>query len=156
MSLMTGDMHEARARKAVAYLAHPVSAPTRDGIEENLANCRLWLRWLVEHTEWAVSCPWMPYVQTLDESTHRDRGIADDLAMLERHDLIVLVGGRVSSGMAGERAHAKIHGLVQCDLSRFTTPPHAPSIAHVDAIMTVRRASAEIAKRGDIERTRRG
>ena len=35
------------------------------------------------------------------------RGLADDLAAVERCDAIVLVGGRVSSGMAMERDHAK-------------------------------------------------
>ncbi len=104
-------------RKIVAYLAHPVGAPDQAGIDANLANARLWLRWLVDNTPWAVSCPWMPYVETLPEAEYRERGLADDIAMLERHDLIVLVGGRVSNGMEMERQAAIEAGLEVLDLT---------------------------------------
>lgn len=153
MSLVS-SIGTAPPRKIVAYLAHPVSAPTREGIEANLANCRAWLRWLVEHTEWAVSCPWMPYVETLDEATHRDRGIADDLAMLERHDLIVLTGGRVSSGMATEWDHAIERGLAVVDLATGSQPlpPVKPGLAHVAALLVVRQADRELLGRAARDR----
>lgn len=127
-------LDRARApRKLVAYLAHPVSAPDQAGVDVNLANARAWLRWLVENTPWAVSAPWMPYVETLDEPTHRARGLADDLAMLERHDLIVLVGGRVSAGMALERGHAVKRGLRVLDLTRMgASPPEDPTVVRCD------------------------
>jgi hypothetical protein len=115
----------------VVYLAHPV-APTDGQIESarlrleaavddyfaadhadavemavsfNLTNARIWLRWLVEHTDWAISMPWMPYVETLSDATssHRHRGLRDDCLMAARCDAIILCGGRISSGMAMER-----------------------------------------------------
>lgn len=128
-------------RKIVAYLAHPVGAPDQAGIETNLTNARAWLHWFVDNTPWAVSAPWMPYVETLAESAYRDRGLADDLAMLERHDLIVLVGGRVSAGMAIERAHAIEHGIDVLDLTMFASPPIKPSIAQADAVLRCRRVT---------------
>ncbi len=109
----------------IAYCAHPV-APTEEqlaahrkrlvpGIDDslvtesvvayNLASARIWLRWLVEHTDWAISMPWMPYVETLNDATssHRHRGLRDDCLMAARCDAIILCGGRISSGMAMER-----------------------------------------------------
>lgn len=107
----------------VVYLAHPVAPSLANlealwqwdnvtderrsemAVERNLASARVWLRWLVEHTDWAVSMPWMPYVETLNDATssHRHRGLRDDCLMAARCDAIILCGGRVSSGMAMER-----------------------------------------------------
>jgi len=116
--------------KIIAYLAHPVSAPDQAGIDANLANARAWLKFLVDSTSWAVSAPWMPYVEALAEATYRERGLADDLAMLERHDLIVLVGGRISSGMELERGRAYDCGLRIVDLTSMgASPPVAYSVA---------------------------
>lgn len=113
--------------KIVAYLAHPVG-PDRTPAEvaarrDNIANTLAWMRWLVENTRWAILVPWLPYVQILDETTHRDRGIADDLAFLERCDVIVLTGGRISPGMAAELAHAHAHGIPVVDLTSWGFRP---------------------------------
>jgi len=109
----------------IVYLAHPV-APTQEQIlqsisggelwppsasheeyivEMNLQSARSWLRWPVTSTDWAVSMPWMPYVQALGEDggAMRARGLRDDCLMASRCDAIVLCGGRISSGMAMER-----------------------------------------------------
>jgi hypothetical protein len=109
----------------VGYMAHPV-APTEaqiaakmDGdpvlrlprdlaitycVRDNLDSATAWLRWLVENTNWAISAPWIPYVQALNDATssHRERGLRDDCAMAARCDGIILVGGRLSSGMERE------------------------------------------------------
>lgn len=112
----------------VVYLAHPVSAPDAAGVAANLARARRWLRWFVEHTDFAICAPWIPYVETLDEVDHRARGLRDDLAMLARCDAIVLVGGRVSSGMRGERDWAHRHELDICTLVELgEEPPDAAS-----------------------------
>ena len=156
MSISNDHGHRPLPRKLVAYLAHPVSAPDQAGIDANLANARAWLRWLVDNTDWAVSCPWMPYVETLAESTYRERGLADDLAMLERHDLIVLVGGRVSSGMAVELTHAIECGIAVADLHQWVAPPAWPGIDQAGALLVCRDA-ARLAKRTHVtEETRRG
>ncbi len=116
------------SRKIVAYLAHPVNAPTPEGIAANLVNARAWLRWLVDTKEYlAVSAPWMPYVETLAEEHYRERGLADDLAMLERHEIVILVGGRISSGMALEATRAREIGIPVIDCTRMgATPPPLP------------------------------
>jgi hypothetical protein len=114
----------------VIYLAHPV-APTEQQAEryadyspesrdihlnqivhENLTSATRWLRWFVEHTDWAICAPWIPYVQALNDATssHRQRGLRDDCLMAERCDGIVLVGGRLSSGMEREMVAVKGKG----------------------------------------------
>lgn len=137
MSVMNDSGHA--PRKLVMYLAHPVSAPDQSGIDANLSNARAWLKWFVDHTSWAVSVPWMPYVETLAEESYRDLGLSDDLAMLERHDAIVLVGGRVSSGMALERRHAIECGLNVIDLTGFGDCPPVGHLASAAVLAAVRR-----------------
>jgi hypothetical protein len=107
----------------VAYLAHPVSAPTTEGVAANLARARRWLRWFVEHTDFAICAPWIPYVETLDEIEHRARGIRDDLAMVGRCDVIFLVGGRISEGMREEREWAHRLELGICTLVELGEEP---------------------------------
>lgn len=110
-------------RRGVLYLAHPVSAPTADGIADNLARARRWLRWFVDHTDHAVCAPWFAYVLELDEAKYRDRGLRDDLLMLDGCDAIVLVGGRLSDGMRLEMDHAHRRGLAVCSLITFGAEP---------------------------------
>lgn len=117
--------------KPRAYVCHPVSAFKPDGsydpegVRANLANARKWLRWLVDNTNWAVSMPWMPYVEELDEETYRERGIEDDLVLIDGHSVLVLVSDRVSSGMASERHYATARKIPMIDLTVFGcfTPP---------------------------------
>lgn len=109
--------------KPVVYLAHPVSAPTKAGVNANLTNARAWLKWLVDHTTWAISCPWMAYVETLSEEKYRARGLSDDLAMIGRHSGLILVGGRISTGMEVERQHALHHAVPVLDWSSEVSPP---------------------------------
>lgn len=85
----------------VVYLAHPVGHGSDRSL--NIASTKLWLRALVDAVDVAISIPWLPYVETLAEETHRDRGIRDDIAQLKLCNAITLVGGRVSPGMSDER-----------------------------------------------------
>lgn len=96
----------------------------------NLARARRWLRWLVEHTDWSINATWIAGVQAameagVSEADERPRGLADMLVQVERCDAIVLVGGRVSGGMAMERDHAVKHGLTVIDLTKFGEEPGA-------------------------------
>ena len=109
--------------RVVVYLAHPVGAPTLDGIDANLSRACRWLRALVDATDWSICASWMPYVDALAEDRYRARGLADDLAVLERCDAIVLAGGRVSAGMAIERDHAAACGLRVIDLTACGEEP---------------------------------
>lgn len=117
--------HYVRPAKPRAYVCHPVSAFKPDGsydlegMKANLANARKWLRWLVDNTNWAVSMPWMPYVEELDEETYRERGIEDDRALIDGHSVLVLVSDRTSSGMRDERSYAEVRLIPVIDLTMF-------------------------------------
>lgn len=135
-----------KARKIVAYLAHPVGPGTTpeelDARLDNIANALAWLQWLVDHTSWCVCVPWLPYVQRLDENTYRGRGIDDDLAALERCDILVGVGGRWSEGMTAEREHAKSQGMPIVDLTSYGFAPPKLEIASGKAVVALRATNA--------------
>jgi hypothetical protein len=141
----------------VVYLAHPV-APTKEQLDApqvsislsetrparefypdevsdaavrfNLDSARTWLRWLITHTDWAISMPWMPYVETLNDATssHRHRGLRDDCLMASRCDAIILCGGRVSSGMAMERDAVQKAGKAVVSLVDLGPQPPGDSV----------------------------
>ena len=131
-----------KAPKIVAYLAHPVGPGSTiaelEARRNNIANALAWMHYLVDTTPWAISVPWLPYVQVLDEGTYRDRGIADDLAGLERCDLCVLTGGRISAGMAAERDAAAAAGLVIIDLTSLGYRPPARDDLQSAAVIALR------------------
>jgi len=109
-------------RRPVVYLAHSVGAATVEGVRANLAAAKRWLWALRCATDWSICAPWIPAVEAVLDSgaaehAERERGLVDDLAVVERCDAIVLVGGRVSSGMALERDHASACGLLVIDLT---------------------------------------
>lgn len=87
-------------RKTVAYMAHPIGRG--DQRKENITRALRWQRYLVVATPYAICTPWLPYVLTLEEETHRERGVADDLEIARRCDRIILCGGRLSDGMRRE------------------------------------------------------
>lgn len=124
----------------VAYLAHPVAAADAAGVRANIERTIRWLRWLVEHTSHAISAPWIAYVQALLEEMHRDRGLADDLAMLERCDVVIMVGDRVSAGMALEAGHARACGIPVIDLtdSIECEPPSPGSVRELVVLAKIR------------------
>jgi hypothetical protein len=120
----------ATPRLPVVYLAAPVGAASPDGIRANLARAKRWLWALRCASTWSICAPWIPAVEAVldagvPEAVERTRGLADDLAVVERCDGIVLVGGRVSSGMALERDHAIAHGLAIVDLTGLGEEPGA-------------------------------
>lgn len=102
--------------KPVVYLAAPFSAPTQEEMNQNIENAKAWLKWFVDHTDWAICAPWIPYVQTLPEAGYRERGVADNCAFIERCDLVVFVGDRMSAGMAEEYRHAIAFDVNTLDL----------------------------------------
>lgn len=115
-------------RRPVVYLAHPVGAPTVDGIHANLARARRWYWWLRQQTDWSISISWMAEVLACleagaVETEERVRGLANCTAQVERCDAIVLCGGRVSAGMAIERDHAIANGVRVIDLTNRGEEP---------------------------------
>lgn len=111
-------------RPVVFYMCHPVAAPTIDGVRDNLASAKAWLQWLTENSPATVCAPWIAAVEAaldcgVTEAAQRERGLRDCIAIIERMDGVVLVGGRVSNGMAVERDKAVWCGLHVVDLTRF-------------------------------------
>lgn len=138
----------------IMYLAHPV-APlpheidlaiehfrsddgkrfSRDAaaayvINRNVDNALAWLTFLVVHTGWSISAPWIPYVLALDDGNpaHRARGTHDSQAMARRATGVVLVGGRTSGGMRQDAAACPGPMLDLTDIGR--SPP-VPMVAGV-------------------------
>jgi hypothetical protein len=68
--------------------------------------------------------PWLPYLQVLpDEGANRERGLRDVCEMVKCCYGIVLVGGRVSSGMQRERDVAEAAGLEIINLTGLGDEP---------------------------------
>lgn len=117
-------MTTAIVKVPVFYVAHPVGSNP----EIRLVNIDMINRWLVTLVEnapdVAFSIPWLPYVTNLDESTHRERGIRDDISMLARHDGVVALGAgfETSAGMRAEWDHAVSISLVLIDLTKLSPP----------------------------------
>lgn len=96
--------------RVVAYVAHPVGGD----VAGNLARAKRWLRWLIRnHRDVSFVVPWLPYCEVLDDADpeQRARGMADGEAVLRRCDVIVLVGGHLSTGMEAELLLAQRVGL---------------------------------------------
>lgn len=125
----------------IAYVAYPVGAPTPEGVRANIDRAIRWVRWLVDHTTLAVSAPWIPYVLACDGETpeQRKRGLRDDLAMVERHDLVIECSDRISVGMSLERDHAYVCGLPIADLTvlDLAEPPSPGTDEHQRALAVV-------------------
>ena len=121
-------------RGRVLFLAHPVAAlhngPTVLG---NIVNAKAWLRWLMlSEPEVAFIAPWLTAIDAgADDSdpAQRERGIRDNEAVLARCNGIVLVGGRISSGMQRELALATKLDQDVDDLTFIGyRPPAAPIV----------------------------
>lgn len=110
----------------LAYLCHPVSGKDMIETDANLHRAKLWLRWAtLAHPSVAVIAPYIPMCEVMDDSDQamRERGIATDLAVIDRCDEIWLCGGRVSRGMKLELAHAQDRGLFIRDFTDLGEVP---------------------------------
>lgn len=87
----------------VYYVAHPVAGD----VSGNIARALRWLRWLTARTpDVTFIAPWIPMLLSGEDDSDpvaRARGLEHDVNVVKRCDGLVLVGGRVSSGMALER-----------------------------------------------------
>lgn len=115
---------------STAYVAHPLSGD----LVGNVTRVRMWLRFLLEaEPDVAFGCPWLPYVEVLDDGVpaHRARGLRDCLAFVPKFDGIVLVGGKISSGMRLELDVAETAGLWVADLTNWGRFPPGTGLAEV-------------------------
>jgi hypothetical protein len=110
-----------RGDRRVAYIAHPVSGD----VEENLARARRWFQWLwYRYPDLALCLPYLAPCEIFepDDEAATRRGVQDDLAILARSDVIILVGGHLSPGMA-ELALAQRLGLSVLDHTSLGEEP---------------------------------
>lgn len=109
---------------AVLYMAHPVAGD----VPANLARAKRWLRWLRRAMPDAVVvAPWLHDLEVLEEDDNdphvRATGLRRDCAVVSRCDGLVLVGGRVSSGMREERDTAEAQSKLVLDLTGMGNEP---------------------------------
>jgi len=114
----------------VCYIAHPLgSGPDR---EQNRASAAEWCAFLALHFDVSPVADWIVLSGEWSETPElRARGMACDLALVERCDELVLVGPRVSAGMLTEAEHARKHGKPVYDLTRLSMDPETVALAWV-------------------------
>jgi hypothetical protein len=90
------------------YLAHQLSAPTREGMDENREKAAHWAAWLWKRG-FSVECSWIVCTSMLEETPeNRELGLRADCELVRRCDVMVLCGPRVSRGMLREAGAAKV------------------------------------------------
>ena len=113
----------------VIYMAHPVAGD----VPANLARALRWLRWLTAtNPDATYIAPWIAAIisgEDDDDPAARARGLAHDVVTVKRCDGLVLVGGRVSSGMAIERDAMLAHGGRVIDLTYIGDEPPSLQVA---------------------------
>lgn len=94
--------------RELVYLAHPVGGDVDGNVKRALA----WLAWLRRGEPGrAIVAPWIAGIlagENDDDPEQRERGLLDCETTCERVDGIVLVGGRISSGMQREIERVKL------------------------------------------------
>ena len=109
--------------RLVFYVAHPVSGD----VDGNVARALRWLKWLRsrDHANTYIA-PWIAGLMSGEDDNDpaaRERGLLDCEAAAALCHGIVLVGGRVSSGMARERAAVIAAGGHVFDYTRLGVEP---------------------------------
>lgn len=130
----------------LAYLSHPIGIGNGGDLvhrQDNIANAAAWLRFLVQHTRWAICVPWYPYIVALDGETHKPRGLVDNITVLERCDVLVQVGGQISTHMEFECEQALGRRIPVVNLTDFGfTPPWNTPTPEITKILADRAAAA--------------
>ena len=100
----------------IVYIAHRISAPTREGIEANLADIRRIVRRI--NMEQMDIVPFVPYycdIVSMDDNVpaERERGIWNDTEILRSGivDQLWLTGDSISTGMTTEAEMSEILGI---------------------------------------------
>lgn len=122
----------------ISYLSHPIGeGETADDVQraDNIANAGDWVRFFIDTTRWVILCPWYVYAITHGSAIHAPRRLIDQLAALERCDLLVQVGGIISPHMTLEAMSAKRLGIPIVDLTTFGVLPPLPNDDAVQVIL---------------------
>lgn len=114
------------------YLAHPVAGD----VAANAQRALRWLRWIRrEQPETCIIAPWLASLLAGDDDNdpkQRERGLRDAELVLGLCDGIILVGGRISSGMQRELDRCADNGGEVCDLTFLGEEP--PTDAELDEL----------------------
>jgi hypothetical protein len=111
----------------VVYLAHALSAPTREGIEANRARGARWAAWILKTYRVAVIADWIWCTGELEETQeNRTLGLAMDVELVSRADEVWLVGERISEGMRIEATQAFRLGKMVFDLTAYSSRTNEP------------------------------
>ena len=107
----------------IIYIAHPIGAPTKEGIEANLTDLRRIVRKInLEHLDVVPFVPYYADIVSMDDNVfaERERGIKNDKAILESGivDELWLTGDRISNGMLSEQHIALIEMIPVIDMIR--------------------------------------
>lgn len=123
----------------VVYLAHALSAPTREGIEANRARGARWGAWVAQTYRCAVIADWLWMTGQLEETPdNRALGLSCDFEFVRRADEVWLVGARISEGMALEAAEGFRHMKPVFDYTCMTQDNEPPAVDDM-GILTRRR-----------------
>lgn len=121
------------------YLAHALSAPTREGIEANRARAARWAAWILTTYRHAVIADWLWCTGVLEEtSENRTLGLAMDVELVSRADEVWLVGARISEGMRIEATEAYRLGKMVFDLTNTTLGDEPPTVIWSGLFITSR------------------
>jgi hypothetical protein len=125
------------------YIAHPLNAPTRQEILENLRRASFWTAWAARRGVAPVA-PYIALASVWEETPeNRALGIAIDKAVIRRCGALWLTGGRISTGMHVEADYARLIGIPIVDLTSLGSwPPtemHDAVVYDTDAEITGRK-----------------
>jgi hypothetical protein len=92
----------------ICYIAHPIGAPTKKGIETNLADLRRIIRKInLKFPDIVPFCPYYADIVSMDDNVpeERQRGIFNDQAIIQSGlvNELWLTGDRLTDGMKAER-----------------------------------------------------
>lgn len=130
----------------LAYMAAPVGAPTVAEVDANIARAVRWNAFLLDAApDLAIIAPWLATllggVQHDHVPEHRARGLRDNLVAARRCDGIILVAGRISSGMTDELGVLLGTGGWVCDLTRLGLEPPPVSAFAPGGVIQLGRAA---------------
>lgn len=114
------------------FIAHPLGADTKEGIDENLRRAIRWYKWCCDqYPQYSFDGTWMLNCMVYDDTDEdaRAMGMRRSLSILERCDELWICGGEVSNGMAAEITMMKLLGKPSFDLTGLgAEPPDGPLV----------------------------
>lgn len=95
----------------IVYVSHQFG-----GDKGNLVSAKGWMSFLLAKApQVAWIAPWITDCEVLDEETDREAALLRDVTVVKACSALLMVGVRVSEGMAREMAHAaRVYDLTGC------------------------------------------